>query len=111
MPHCIIEHSAGINEQNLMDAVFKGALESQLFSQDDIKLRTIGYAHARAGALEQSFIHVTCKILSGRTLEQRQTLSSLIIEELRSFTSYADSVTVEVVEMERASYQKFTRQQ
>ncbi len=109
MPHCIIEHSAEIDEQALMNAVYQGALKSALFEDHDIKLRTISYTHYQAGPSKQSFIHVTCKILSGRTITQRTQLSALIITQLQQFSNVADSVTIEIVEIERASYQKFIR--
>jgi len=115
MPHCIIEYAKDIEQivtpQKLLSAVFQGAAKSQLFAKDtDIKARAIAYDHYQIGENKKHFIHVTLKILSGRTLEQRQTLSSLVITELSnefiSLNLTNISLTAEVCNMEKNSYEK-----
>ena len=51
MPHCIIEHSPNIPPEGLLQAVFDGALHSQLFLPDgaDIKVRAIAYKNFKIG--------------------------------------------------------------
>ena len=108
MPHCIIEHSPNISPDGLMHAVFNGALHSQLFLPDgaDIKVRAIAYQNFKLGDGKASFVHVIVKILAGRTDEQKQRLSQEIIEKLSDLGHQDISITVEVVDMERQSYQK-----
>lgn len=108
MPHCIIEHSPNISPDGLMHAVFNGALHSQLFLPDgaDIKVRAMAYSNFKLGDGKASFVHVFVKILAGRTDEQKQRLSQEIIKKLSDLGHQDISITVEVVDMERQSYQK-----
>ncbi|ROR98001.1 5-carboxymethyl-2-hydroxymuconate isomerase [Sinobacterium caligoides] len=106
MPHCIIEHSKNLEPAKLIDAVYQGARKSNLFEDDDIKSRTMGFDYYQSGSTKNSFVHVTTKILSGRNLEQRAMLSRSILSELESLNIQSTSLTVEVVEIERTSYAK-----
>ncbi len=108
MPHCIIEHSPNIPPEGLMHAVFNGALHSQFFLPDgaDIKVRAMAYSNFKLGDGKASFVHVVVKILAGRTDEQKQRLSQEIIKKLSGLGHQGISITVEVVDMERQSYQK-----
>ncbi len=111
MPHCIIEYAKNIENlvkpQQLLNAVFQGAAKSQLFTKDtDIKTRSIAYDHYQIGDEKNDFVHVTIKILSGRTLLQRQHLSSLVLNSLSSLNFNDTSLTVEIVDMEKESYVK-----
>lgn len=108
MPHCIIEYSNGQDAELLCSAVFEAAQQSGLFNEDgsDIKVRASAFERYQTGGKRQSFIHVCLKILSGRTLEQRQALSQGVLENLAALATEVGSTSVEVVEMERASYSK-----
>ena len=108
MPHCIIEHSPDIPPGGLIHAVFDGALHSQLFLSNgaDIKVRAIAYQNFKLGDGKASFVHVVAKILAGRTDDQKQRLSQEIIKKLSGLGHQDISITVEVVDMERQSYQK-----
>jgi 5-carboxymethyl-2-hydroxymuconate isomerase len=106
VPHCIIEYSNGLDNSKLIDSVHKGASNSQLFDEHDIKTRSIGFSDHKVNSTINTFVHVTTKILSGRTLEQRSTLSHSILAELQKLNYPSTSLTVEVVEIERESYAK-----
>lgn len=110
MPHCIIEYSADISAtvcaQSLCNATYQGALQSELFEADDIKTRALEYQTFSSGVKQQSFIHVVVKILSGRSLAQRQALSQRILTQLQSFNLSDVSLTVEICDIERESYSK-----
>ncbi|MFT5757172.1 MAG: 5-carboxymethyl-2-hydroxymuconate isomerase [Alteromonadaceae bacterium] len=111
MPHCIIEYAKNIEHsvtpQQLLNAVFQGTAKSQLFYKDtDIKTRAIAYEHYQIGAKKDDFVHVTIKILSGRTLTQRQHLSSLVLDALSLLNFNDTSLTIEVIDMEKDSYTK-----
>ncbi len=84
MPHCVVEHSINLDSDLLVQKVFLGALNTGLFEPDggDIKVRAIGYNSYMTGPKKSDFIHVILKILSGRTPEQKLSLSSAVIEEL-----------------------------
>ncbi|GAA0400586.1 hypothetical protein GCM10009133_06800 [Cocleimonas flava] len=111
MPHCIIEHSndvlTRVTQQQLIDSVLTGAKKSALFELDHIKLRTHAYEYYQKGDVKQAgFIHVTVRILQGRTVEQRQDLSEKVLQEFDHLRLSAVTITVEIVEMETASYTK-----
>jgi 5-carboxymethyl-2-hydroxymuconate isomerase len=109
LPHCIIEHSASLEADSLLPLVYQGALLSQLFEPDgsDIKVRTVAYQHASSGGQPMPFVHVQLKILTGRTLQQKQALSKLVLQQLTQLDLQGCSHTVEVIDIDRASYSKW----
>lgn len=110
MPHCIVEYSKDLENlvtpKQILDAVYQANLRSGLFEDQDIKTRALAFEHYQAGALQQAFIHVTVKILSGRDLLQRNNLSHLVLEQLAQINLGPISITVEVIEIEKESYAK-----
>ncbi|EPJ52485.1 MAG: hypothetical protein OFPI_13490 [Osedax symbiont Rs2] len=106
MPHCIIEHSDDLDDQQLINAVFEGTLASGLFEEHDIKTRSQAFIHYQSARSRQSFVHVSAKLLDGRTLQQRAKLSQAILAQLQQLHLSAVSLTVEVLEIETASYAK-----
>lgn len=110
MPHCIIEYSESLEKQiqvqQLLQTVYDGAVASGLFQPEDIKVRANVYQHWYLNAPQQHFIHVTARILSGRTLNQREMLASELLSAINALALSQSSVTVEVTEMERDSYRK-----
>ena len=108
MPHCIIEYSSSIEPLDLNQKVFQGALESNLFEPDgsDIKVRSIAYEHYQTGSTQEKFIHVTLRILSGRSEQDKLLLSKSVMSKLKSIQLVSTSLTVEVVDMDRNSYAK-----
>ena len=110
MPHCIVEYSEGLEKNvapaRLLDAVFQGALSSGLFEEQDIKTRAVAYKNYQTGSAKKEFVHVEVKILTGRIAEQRKMLSGFVLAELGSLGLTSVSLTVEVSELEKASYAK-----
>jgi 5-carboxymethyl-2-hydroxymuconate isomerase len=96
-----------------MPLVFNASLASSLFEKDgsDIKVRAIPFTQYQTGALQSNvaqvaFIHVTLKILSGRNTEQKKMLSHLVLSSLEALALKVYSISVEIVDIERASYAK-----
>ncbi len=110
MPHLVIEYGQGLSPavkaEALIEAVYQAALASALFQPDAIKVRATGFDHYRTGKDATPFIHVTARILSGRTEEQKRGLSAAILNKLQGLSLGPVSLTVEVVDMHRASYAK-----
>ena len=108
MPHCIVEHADTINGESLISNVFYGTLKSGLFENDgsDIKVRAKAYSHHQTGEEKSDFVHVTLKILDGRNDEQKTKLSQSVLRQLNQLELQNCSITVEVVDMQRASYVK-----
>ena len=108
MPHCIIEHSAKIDGETLVSSVYEGALESNLFEPEgsDIKVRAVPYSNFKTGNVDINFVHVTLKILSGRSVTQKTNLTHLVLEQLQTLQITNCSISVEVADIDRASYAK-----
>lgn len=110
MPHCIIEYSAKITEtlpvEQLMHAVYKGANQSELFTASDIKVRATAFDDFYLPGAEQAFVHVNLKILSGRDLAQRKSLSESVGNQLERLGIENAAITVEVTNIEKESYAK-----
>ena len=110
MPHCIIEYSAKITEtlpvEQLMHAVYKGANQSELFTAANIKVRAYACDNFYLPGAEQVFIHVNLKILSGRDLSQRKSLSDSVSNQLERLGIEDAVITVEVTKIEKESYVK-----
>ncbi|OBT08317.1 5-carboxymethyl-2-hydroxymuconate isomerase [Shewanella sp. UCD-FRSSP16_17] len=108
MPHCIVEHSAKLNGQALVDLVHQGALTSELFQAQgsDIKVRAIPYSEFKTGNVDISFVHVTMRILSGRNDKQKTMLTQRVLNQLQTLIKADCSLSVEVVDIERETYSK-----
>ncbi|HEY1096477.1 MAG TPA: hypothetical protein VGF14_04485 [Alphaproteobacteria bacterium] len=116
MPHAIIERSDNLvhdfieHDIDLVDIIHGVMMEVGLFDLNAIKTREITYDNFMVGEKGQdgSFVHISIAILTGRTLEQRETLTSAIldatVEALKELE--IDSITVEVREMEKVTYRK-----
>ena len=112
MPHIIIEYSQQQAEpeqvEAMLDAVHAAAADTGLFDPTHIRVRAIAVTFYRTAGRYAHFIHAQCRIHPGRDEEQKRKLSTAVLEALRAQQWSAKSVTVEVVEMDRATYAKHT---
>ena len=110
MPHCIIEHSSDVADQvsisDLVEATYRGALSSGLFSEYDIKIRAQAFQHHQTGSTQDSFVHVRVHLLSGRNDAQKTDLSEKVLAQIEPLLSGVVSVGVEICDMHRQSYRK-----
>ena len=110
MPHCVLEYSQNLEQEvppiDLMDAVKSACIASDLFSPEDIKLRGFPCKNFIPAGLEDAFIHVTIRLLSGRTAEQKSDLSNKVLESLMAFSLKGISLSVELCDIDRDSYVK-----
>ncbi|WP_299729181.1 5-carboxymethyl-2-hydroxymuconate Delta-isomerase [uncultured Endozoicomonas sp.] len=110
MPHFIIECSRSIEKftlpDQLMSSVFQSAVQSGLFNETDIKVRVQPFDHYLLPVKRMDFIHVTARILSGRSEEQKQLLSENVMDALAGFGFKNTLVSVDVEDSNRAVYLK-----
>ncbi|QYY28851.1 MULTISPECIES: 5-carboxymethyl-2-hydroxymuconate Delta-isomerase [Cupriavidus] len=118
MPHLVIEITENTrlncSPEELLDEANAALLASGEFGEADIKSRCIMLSTFRQGveAAERAFVHARLSILDGRELAVRRALGQavcdVIAEAVRPATAEGQSVqiSVEVREMERASYAK-----
>ncbi len=109
MPHCIIEYSSdALSEQvsadMLVNTVHHSTLNTGLFSEGAIKCRAYGSEHVLVGGAEKPFVAVTIKLLSGRTLEQKQHLGDLMLKDLKTLLPNVESLSVEVLDLAEAYF-------
>lgn len=111
MPHLIIELAEDAVRSDeipsLVDAVHQVTTDSGLFESGHIKTRAYPVAHYRVGTVDRPFIHAQLRIKAERTNAQKQALSKVVLEAIRAQALAAGVVTVEVVEMDQASYAKY----
>lgn len=117
MPHLVIEitENARLNcsPEELLDQANAVLFASGQFQEADIKARCITLDTFRQGTepADRAFVHARLSILDGRDLETRralgQSVCDLLAEAVRTGTDGPRvQVSVEVVEMERATYAK-----
>ena len=110
MPHIIIEHTADVAGQieisELIEAVHRGALGSDLFPEYDIKTRAIAYSQHRTGQTCDSFVHIAVHLLSGRSDEHKCMLSEKVLAAVEPLLPQVVSVSVEICDIHRSSYRK-----
>lgn len=111
MPHCIIEYSAPlaheIDIKQFVQLVHHGAINSGLFERSAIKTRAIRCDDYQVGDNHLgSFIHITIKIMPGRTDEQKQHLLSAIYDSISAETVSVYSLTLEVIDINAKAYVK-----
>jgi 5-carboxymethyl-2-hydroxymuconate isomerase len=88
-------------------AVNDAVVESALFIPAHIKVRALPIDHYLVGGEDQTFIHAQLRIKSGRNDTQKKLLSELVLQALVQQLE-AKVVTVEVVDMDKETYAKFT---
>ncbi|KAB2823215.1 5-carboxymethyl-2-hydroxymuconate Delta-isomerase [Aliivibrio finisterrensis] len=112
MPHLIMEYSNSseerLNMQGLLEDLHQVAIDSELFSVNDVKSRAIRVHSWLVGDQENNadFIHITLELLSGRTAEQKRQLSRRLMDVLAEQANHIDSLTINVRDMEPESFQK-----
>ena len=110
MPHIIIEYSQDSfslsTPKKLVEGAFEAVKATGLFKADNIKVRAHPVMDYRLGLPNSGFIHVMCRIHSGKTDVQKLLLSQSVLVSLQSGLSEAVVITVEVVEMDEMSYSK-----
>ncbi len=119
MPHIIIEHSEDFSVasiQSLGKEIQHSMAQTGHFDSDQFKIRNLAfetYFVGKHSASSSSFIHVTVKILAGRSLEIRQEAAKKALElvkvkaeNLGNDLSQLTDISVDIVEMDRETYQK-----
>lgn len=114
MPHVIIEFTHGLASEtqveSMLDALHTAIAATGLFDTGHIRLRALPLHHYRCGGAKHHFLHTQLRIHTGRTTEQKRQLSSAVLAALRAQGWPAEVITVEIVEMEKASYAKYAQE-
>lgn len=112
MPHCIIEYSNNLKKSlepsKLVSVVHQAAAESNLFDLEDIRSRALGFDDYQLQADKNSFIHVTLRIMIGRSEAQKNHLSSIVISALEKLELTSVVLSVEICDIDKSTYAKVT---
>ena len=110
MPHVTLEFSKGIEQihdvQAICDRLFSALADHPEFDANTIKIRATPVAYYRIGSEPQSFVHATLMLMQGRDEVMRTALNALILDVLAGAIPEVGSITVQDVQMNRASYAK-----
>lgn len=115
MPHLTLEYTENISEfapLPVLQEMIQFLVQSSQFEEIDIKTRAVELSTYCVGQDPESrgFVHVRLAILSGRSLDVRQQLSSGLLEVLRLRLPPCEGLhlqlCVEILEIERESYAK-----
>jgi len=108
MPHFIIDCSAEIIDQRspeeIMQAVYETAEETELFVKNDIKVRLNPYKYYKLGNSKKDFIHIFGNIMEGRSMEQKANLARKIVERLNQMFPDISILSINIREFEIKSY-------
>lgn len=89
-----------------MTTVFHAAMDSGLFEAKDIKVRMLSFSEFLPIDGKTTFVHVTLRLLAGRSVETRRVLSQQVFDRIQALGLTALATTVEIVEIERETYTK-----
>ena len=111
MPHCIIEYTpnSAIAVSELVTTVHQVMIDSGLFDTAAIKTRAYAvndYVLGASAPQQSDFIHIIIRLLDGRTMAQKQALTSSMAKTLRTHLPTVASITVDIVDMLRETYAK-----
>jgi len=112
MPHIVVEYSSNltssVKESDLLRSLHRVVLDSGIFSPEAIKARGVSYDEGDYVLPEgkKSFLHVTVSILAGRDTEPRRQISDSVFKASKALIPSADSVSVNLHEMDEKTYKK-----
>lgn len=110
MPHIVIEYAKDIkdlNAKSLSAAAYNGAAQSGLFADlYDIKVRATAYEDYSVGQTQDTFIHITVKLLQGRSDEQKASLTQLILDQVIALNYTVENISVEALDINTKAYCK-----
>lgn len=112
MPHVILEYAAPVARKTdlkqLLADIHAAVRASGLFEPGAIKSRCVAYDRYQVGDAAEGadFAHTSLWILDGRPVAVRQALGRSVLAVMRAALPDVTSLTVDVREMERATYMK-----
>ncbi|WP_299348498.1 hypothetical protein [uncultured Shimia sp.] len=114
MPHLILEHDVALAKTHdlaaLSQALFDAACAHPVFASAPkaVKVRTLLFDNGRSGVSPESYAHLTIRMLTGRSTEQKKDVAEAMLAVLADQLPSIGSLSVEPVEMDRNTYTKRT---
>ena len=111
MPHIIVEYAeqlAGdVKVDVMLQAIHTSIADSGLFKVNQIKTRAYPFRNFTNAGESESYIHIQARIKSGRDADNKKRLGEVILAGMGTLNIPASVITVEVIDMDRDSYDKF----
>ncbi|MEO9483907.1 MAG: 5-carboxymethyl-2-hydroxymuconate isomerase [Ekhidna sp.] len=109
MPHFLLHTTKDTispeKEEAFLQAIHEEAVASQLFAEQDIKVRIERFEKSMVGGkVNQPFVHVFGYIMQGRTTEKKAALSKGIVSKLNQMLPDVPSIAMNVSDFEAATY-------
>ena len=112
MPHIIVEYSEQLVNQTQVDAILQtihhAIAESGLFKADQIKTRAYAFKKYTNAGGSEPYVHIQARIKAGRDIDNKKRLGDVILNGLSALNIPASVITVEIIDMERESYGKYS---
>lgn len=111
MPHAILQYSADLEKSEDIVALCRSLpeimLETGLFpNPKGIKVRAFKADHGFMVVENQSFAHVTIRMMPGRTGDEKHAVASHVLDWLTAQMPQVGTITVEADDLDAASYVK-----
>lgn len=108
MPHFVVDCSKGVlffhDEETINQQIHIIANSTDLFEENDIKVRVNSFETYIVGNKKEDFIHVFANIMEGRTVAQKANLSKLIVKKLTEMFPNVANIAMNVSDFEKATY-------
>lgn len=112
MPHIIVEYPKQlVNDtqvEAILDTIHHAVAQSGLFQADHIRTRAYAFTKFTNAGGSEPYIHIQARIKSGRDTENKKQLGDAILNGLITLAIPASVITVEIIDMERESYAKYS---
>jgi 5-carboxymethyl-2-hydroxymuconate isomerase len=112
VPHIIVEYSkqpvSDTQVIAILDTIHHSIAESGLFKADQIKSRAYAFDKFTNAGGSEPYIHIQARIKAGRDVDNKKQLSDTILKGLSTLNIPVSVITVEIIDMERESYGKYS---
>ena len=112
MPHIIVEYpKQRLNDtqvDEILHTIHHAIAQSGLYKPVMIKTRAYAFNKFTNAGGSESYIHIQARIKATPDVDRKKQLSDVIIKGISALNIPASVVTVEIIDMERESYGKYS---
>jgi len=112
MPHIIVEYAKQRVNDTQVDAILNtihhAIAESGLFKADQVKTRAYAFNKFTNAGGGEPYIHIQARIKSGRDVDNKKKLGDVVLKGLSVLNIPVSVITIEIIDMERESYGKYS---
>lgn len=113
MPHIIVEYAETLaadgKVEEMLLTIHQSITDSGLFKENQIKTRAYPFRWYTNAGGNDPYVHIQARIKSGRDADNKKRLGEAILSGFAELGIPASVVTVEIIDMDRDSYGKYTQ--